>query len=623
MVGVLSVALAAVVPATAHATTSPRAVGHGRTTLSKSTGPTAPPFTATGFFRVAQLNGRWYFVTPQGEPFYSSGIDTVSAQGDVDQTTGQCPYCETVAADYPSFSAWETATLARLRSWGFNSLGGYSDYKDLGSQMPYTVQLSMASGDDWFAPSFVTNADAQAQAVAAPLANDPNLIGYFTDSELNWGPPGFPNNQDALTTYLDLPAGSPGLAVAQQYIGDPSGFLTALATRYFSVTSAALKAADPNHLNLGVKAEGQEIQPELLEAAKPYVDVFSVEDYTLQPGFAEAVDKLWPQYLAVDPNLADFEQYFGGPIMIGEYSEIGPSPLTPNTDPYIYSYSPTQALRAAAYAGFIAPLYEDAPWMVGDDWFEWYDQPKGGRPGDGENDDFGVVNVLDQPYTDLVNDMSIMHSITPDRLIQSGPICDSWADGATGVVCTATMPTASYPVTIVDTSLPTATQGKAYDGEVYAGGGTPAYTYSIAQGSLPAGLKLDKQTGEITGTPKKAGTFDFTAQVTGAKHSQPTSQALAITVAPADPVSITTTSLAKATENTSYTKSLKSSGGTAPFTWSVTAGALPPGITLGTNGVFAGQPTAAGTFPFTVTVTDSSLPPATASRALSLVVKAG
>jgi hypothetical protein len=50
---------------------------------------------------------------------------------------------------------------------------------------------------------------------------------------------------------------------------------------------------------------------------------------------------------------------------------------------------------------------------------------------------------------------------------------------------------------------------------------------------------------------------------------------------------------------------------------------LPPGITLGTNGVFAGQPTAAGTFPFTVTVTDSSLPPATASRALSLVVKAG
>ena len=54
--------------------------------------------------------------------------------------------------------------------------------------MPYEVQLTMASGNDWFAPSFVTNADAVAASQVAPLAKDPNVIGYFTDSELDWGP---------------------------------------------------------------------------------------------------------------------------------------------------------------------------------------------------------------------------------------------------------------------------------------------------------------------------------------------------------------------------------------------------------------------------------------------------
>ena len=126
---------------------------------------------------------------PQGEPFYASGIDTVAPDGSgTDQTTGQCPYCQTVAADFPNLGAWAPSTVSQLRSWGFNSLGGYSDDADLGSQMPYEVQLSMASGDDWFAPSFVTNADQVAATQVAPLANDPNVIGYFTDSELDWGP---------------------------------------------------------------------------------------------------------------------------------------------------------------------------------------------------------------------------------------------------------------------------------------------------------------------------------------------------------------------------------------------------------------------------------------------------
>ncbi len=208
--------------------------------------------------------------------------------------------------------------------------------------MPYSVQLGMASGDDWFAPSFVTNADQVAATQVAPLADDPNLIGWYTDSELDWGPNGG-DLDTQLAHYLALPAGSPGLAVAQQYVGNPNGFVYALATRYFQVTTAAIRMYDPHHLILGVKAEGQEIQPQLLEAASPYVDVFSIDDYQLMPGFAQIIDKIWPQYLPVTATFNNFETYVKRPIMVAEYSFIGTTPQTPDTVPGVYAVYPDQA----------------------------------------------------------------------------------------------------------------------------------------------------------------------------------------------------------------------------------------------------------------------------------------
>ncbi len=367
-------------------------------------------FPATGYFSLGQSKGRWWLVTPQGQPFYAAASDTVSPAGSgTDQVTGVCPYCKTVASNYPSTSAWGAATLGRLRSWGFNTLGAFSDTADLGSQMPYELQLTMASGDDWFSPSFVSGVDNVAATQVAPLANDPNLIGYFTDSELNWGIP--VGSVDPLNAYLALPPGSPGLAVAQQYVGNPQGFVYALATRYFQVTTAAVRQYDPHHLILGIKAEGSEISPALLEAAQPYVDVFSIEDYSLQPGLAGDVQRTWPQYLPVESNLANFEQYVKRPLMIGEYAFITPSPTTPSTLPGVYLTSPTQQARAQDFENFISPLYLNSPWLVGDSWFQFVDEPQNGRPGDGENDNFGMVDVNDQPYPTMTAAMQFMHSL--------------------------------------------------------------------------------------------------------------------------------------------------------------------------------------------------------------------
>ena len=591
---------------------------------SQASAAGSPPYAATGYFYVTQkASGGWTLVTPQGEPFYASGIDSVATDGSgTDQKTGVCPYCNTVASDFPSTAAWGTSTIAQLRSWGFTSLGPYSDDADLGSQMPYEVQLSMASGDDWFAPSFVTHADQVAQTQVAPLADDPNVIGYFTDSELDWGPfLGSNVTQTALQQYLQLPAGSPGLAVAEQYVGNPSGFLTALATRYFSVTTAAVHMYDTNHLILGVKAEGSEIEPNLIKAAAPYVNVFSIEDYSLLTNFDQAVDAYWPAYLPQQQNLADLEAVANIPLMIGEYSFMSNS-SDPNTRPGIYETASSQQQRANQYENFIAPLYEDTPALVGDDWFQYVDEPADGRTGDGENDDFGMIDVNGTPYPQMVTAMQLMHNVVADEVGDNGAICDSWANGSSGVSCTANMPeSTTSPLSIVTSSLPNGTVGSSYFfGGVYAAGGTPGYTYALTAGSLPSGLTFDPASGIISGTPRSPGTTSFTVQATDSGGSQPVSQGLSITVQPDAALSVTTTSLPNANQNVSYAATLTGNGGDGPYTWALSSGALPAGLTLNPNGTISGVPTAFGTSSIGVKATDMSIPAETASANVTLDV---
>jgi hypothetical protein len=379
----------------------------------------------------------------------------------------------------------------------------------------------------------VSNADAMASTQVAPRAGDPNLIGWYTDSELTWGP-NITNENTELQDYLELPAGSPGRVVAQQYVGRPDAFLYALAIRYFQVTTAAIHTYDPHHLILGVKAEGQYIQPQLLEAAGRYVNVFSIDDYTLQPGFAQGIHALWRQYLPVTADFANFEKYAKIPIMVAEYSFIGETSQTPDTIPGVYATYPTQAARASAYSEYIAPLYEHAPWVVGDEWFEYVDEPQGGRVADGENNNFGLVNVENQPYDDLVTQMEIMHSIAPDRLAQSGAMCDAWAQDESGVVCTATMPLVTYPLEVLGTPLADGIEGQGYRTDVVAEGGRPRYSYTIQQGSLPRGLRLHFKTGEITGKPEASGTYTVTVEVTDSATPAPrrTTQTLSLDVAP-------------------------------------------------------------------------------------------
>jgi large repetitive protein len=177
-------------------------------------------------------------------------------------------------------------------------------------------------------------------------------------------------------------------------------------------------------------------------------------------------------------------------------------------------------------------------------------------------------------------------------------------------------------ITVSPATLPAATVGSAYSQTISGGGGTAPYTFAITAGALPAGLTLNASTGALSGTPTAGGTFNFTVTATDS-NSFTGSRAYTLTVN-APTISVAPATLPSATVGSAYSQTITASGGTAPSTFAITAGALPAGLSLSSGGNLSGTPTSGGTFNFTVTATDSSTGtgPFTGSRAYTLTVNA-
>jgi len=176
---------------------------------------------------------------------------------------------------------------------------------------------------------------------------------------------------------------------------------------------------------------------------------------------------------------------------------------------------------------------------------------------------------------------------------------------------------------ITTSALPSGVLGTLYSQSVAATGGTPALTWSIASGSLPSGLTLSSSTGVISGTPAASGTFAFSVKVSDSGSPQQTAAvAFALTIAATEPAAIVIGSpaLPGAAVNQTYSEAFSAIGGTAPYTWSVTSGNLPTGLSLASSGAISGTPTTSGSYSFAVTATDSSSPAQTATASASITV---
>lgn len=158
---------------------------------------------------------------------------------------------------------------------------------------------------------------------------------------------------------------------------------------------------------------------------------------------------------------------------------------------------------------------------------------------------------------------------------------------------TVTLP----PVTVETDSLPQAFVGLDYNATLRATGGTGTFVWSISSGTLPSGLAL-ADSGRISGTPTEAVTTELSFVATSGSESG--SKALTLRVT--EDLAVTTDSLPAAAVGTSYSQQLGAAGGDGNYSWALTSGSLPSGITLADSGLLSGTPSSSGISTFGVRV---------------------
>jgi hypothetical protein len=322
---------------------------------------------ANGFFRVQRIDGRWWFVDPQGHLFLSTGINDTPGGG----------------AGFENDDPPTSRTNRRLDSWGMTT-GGLGRPRTVFLHWP--VSKSFLGMPDVYSAEFAEGIDAAANRQCTPLRNDPMVIGYFVGNEPPW------NGRESELCGLIL--GGPDTvtkAKLKDFLvqGDTPvrrrKFVLACFEAYLEVICRAVRKYDPNHLLLGIRFGGR-MADEALIIARVF-DVCSINVYEYEP----------------TKQLIHAARLSGRPILIGEFHVGVPADglaagLVQAKD---------QAERGIAYRYYVEQA-ASLEWFVGAYWFKWRDEPVLGRQ-DGENYNLGFVDVTDRPYVTLVEAAKTTH----------------------------------------------------------------------------------------------------------------------------------------------------------------------------------------------------------------------
>lgn len=421
---------------------------------------------SSGYFHTQQLAGRWWLVDPLGNVFFSLGVNNVSSLPNPPHST----YHESAMRKYGDEAGWAAAVVNRLRDWGFNTLGAWSSPSTYHQEMVYAIILEITPAiiargvpvvndnfADVFDPQFpAAVADAVQATISEDAITDPWLLGYFLDNELHWyqsadfnwdpdevGPTvvdGFIAQDreragkrawvedflmprygaadalnDAWGTAFTSWQGDEGSSVINAQaipnlnaviVADKKAFLGVVADRYFAVTARAVRARDPHHLILGPRFN-RAAPAAVVASAGEHCDVLSFNLY--HDGRRYDGAEIW--------GFERFDDYYalaGKPLLISEFSYRAQDSGLPNSRGAVADVA-TQAERAQGYRFYLQAMSEKR-YIVGTHWFEHADQPVAGRF-DGEDSNYGLVTVHDEPYQPLVWRLTRTNGNIYDRLL--------------------------------------------------------------------------------------------------------------------------------------------------------------------------------------------------------------
>ena len=385
-----------------------------------------------GYWRLGQTaDGVWWFVSPENTPEFMNMVTTVQPFQLPREPLGAHFVSNDFAGDEANaaqMNSWARQTMRRVLDAGFKGLGAWSNRSF--HQVPIAITRDL---NVWAAvpqqafrlyhPQWRPAADAWIKRQVEPLRNNRYLVGYFTDNELDFSdvtvgpgayfnrlPPDDPNRAEVMKVIREI---WPDLAAFNLawHVGlkdwteagqwkeiprEPEQAYSALRSRwlehimgdYFRMTGEMVRSHDPNHLLLGIRYAGF-APSEVVRAARPYTDAQSINYYV-----SDAM---------LDPTIfQSLHDESDQPIVISEYSFHALDGRSGNRNTAGFAAQVVdQAARAEAYRLMTTRLAR-VPYIIGADWFQWSDEPPSGRSSDGEDVNFGVVDIDDHPYSGMV-----------------------------------------------------------------------------------------------------------------------------------------------------------------------------------------------------------------------------
>lgn len=398
----------------------PSTTAHQAPALSRYGGLKSVQYDATGFFRVAKIQSRWWFIDPEGHPMIRMGLNAVYRRTR-SAGTEVLPAKVREHIQAQGGRLWTAQAVQTLNGLGFNGLGRWSEHEvfaQTGSPYPYTSSLSFmvtfseslgvthekyghtgyrSNCIPVFHPDFPAFCDTYAQEVTQDLRDDPYLVGHYTDNEM-------PARRDMLDITLALDPDDNELKYNHQEAWrwfrarrgddvtaqdataqDNQAYLGHVYNRYYQLTSEALHRHDPNHLVIGSRLHGAglKIKP-VVAAAGEHLDVMTFNSYGYWT-LPDSITSMW-------------EDTADRPFIISEFCIKGDDTGLDNTKGAGWIVD-TQRERGLWYQNFLISLLRSKH-CVGWDYFKYRDDVDVNK---------GVLTVDFKPHQDFAQAAKQVH----------------------------------------------------------------------------------------------------------------------------------------------------------------------------------------------------------------------